>query len=654
MAANENKIRILIEAEVKKALDEIKKIEKSSRKTSSTLGGMKKAFVAIGGVFAAGKIVSGIKSIVKSAADFEKLQVSFTTFLGSAEKANRVLGQLEKFSIVTPFTIDQVNEAGKSLLAFGIAAEDLQPSLKSIGDIAAGTGKDFNELAVIYGKARVQGTLFAEDINQLTEAGVPVIDEFARLMGVSTGEVKKLGSEGKITFDLLEQAFQDMTTDGGQFFNLMEKQSKTVAGRISTLEGNFQLLQRRLGQEMMPVVEAAIEGLERLMDNDDAMESLADGARLLASAFSLVLSSVLSLTEGTKHFVTDMTDGLKSTARAIKDFFKGNFKSASDSVADFENRQEKRTEAHIEKQKKIWEDFAKVQRKIWKKNTDVAKEQAEATSDAEVEETELKNEALLEQDSLHKEELLINHMRWLQEKDRASEEFAKKEVGRQISAMGSILSFTQQTMNTIMGIMDKKTEGVLTNIENERRALEQQLEQGIINEEEFAAKKEELDKKERKAKNEAARKQKKNAVIQAVMAANLASINAFASGAQINVFLGIAMAAVALAAGLANAAAIQSQPVPQYATGTDFAPGGTALVGEMGPELVNLPRGSQVVPNDITRELLSNGNGFAGTTNSENSINISNISLPGVKNARNFVDELNELSDNLGTRLFSR
>ena len=239
-------------------------------KTSIAFSGL--AGIVGGGLLAGGiagigaAILQGGKAAVQSAANYEQTRVAFETFLGSAEAAEDALQRLSNFSLATPFTPEQVVQAGQALLAFGEPVETLETSLGRIGDIASGTGKDFNELAVIYGKARVAGTLFAEDINQLTEAGVPIIDEFASILGVTNSEVKSLASDGKIGWETLEQAFTNLTSEGGRFFNLTQSQSETLNGRISTLVGKFQELGKSVGQEAAPAVESVVEFLIELLD----------------------------------------------------------------------------------------------------------------------------------------------------------------------------------------------------------------------------------------------------------------------------------------------------------------------------------------------------------------------------------------------------
>jgi len=254
-------------------------------KLKGALGG---AAAAFGGIQIAGAALNFGKGALDAVSSYESLNISFETFLGNADQAKKTLAELESFSAATPFTSDQVQNAGKALLAFGEPVDNLAVTLERLGDVSSATGKDFNELAVIYGKARVQGTLFAEDINQLTEAGVPIIDEFAKQFGLSTSEVKKLGSEGKISFANLEEGFRSLTSEGGRFFGLTDKLGQSTAGRISTLEDNFKKLQRSIGEGLLPVFEflidtfnAAIEGIRALpefIDRNKVSITLLTGA----------------------------------------------------------------------------------------------------------------------------------------------------------------------------------------------------------------------------------------------------------------------------------------------------------------------------------------------------------------------------------------
>ena len=235
-----------------------KESSETTAQTSKMSFGFKDALSFAGvsmGLEAAVQGVIGLgKAAIGSSIEYEQLSISLGVLLGDASKVPSVLEEWKKFSDATPFEPEQVNKAGKALLAFGFESEQLVPLMTKIGDVASGTGKDFNELATIYGKARVAGTLMSEDINQLTEAGIPIMEELAAVLGTSTDKVKKMASEGKITFPLFEQAFGRLTGEGGKFGGMMDKLSQSTGGIISTLKGEFDGFLRTIGDALLPII----------------------------------------------------------------------------------------------------------------------------------------------------------------------------------------------------------------------------------------------------------------------------------------------------------------------------------------------------------------------------------------------------------------
>ncbi len=194
----------------------------------------------IGGFGGAYLAIDGLKNIMGMGGDMEQTEQSFTTMLGSLTKAKSVIGDLNKFANVTPFTNAEVIKAGRSLTAFGVRGKSLMPTLKNIGDVAAGLKIPFGELSDIYGKIKVGKLVQGEDLNQLAGRGLPIYEALGRVLGVSADKIRKLGAEGQITADHMEQAFENMAGKGGVFFDLMSKQSQTFGGRLSTLMGSLQ------------------------------------------------------------------------------------------------------------------------------------------------------------------------------------------------------------------------------------------------------------------------------------------------------------------------------------------------------------------------------------------------------------------------------
>lgn len=227
------------------------------------------AAAAAGAVALAGS-VAGIAAVsgwgLQLAASAEDSRVAFETMLGSTEKAKTLLGELKDFAKATPFAFPELEASARKLLAFGVGAGDITNSLRMIGDVSAGIGAPISEIAELFGKAKVQGTLYAEDINQLVGRGIPVIQEFAKQLGVSEGEVKKLASEGKISFENLRQAFESLTAEGSQFGGLMAKQGATLNGLWGTLWDTLGEIGTSFGQALAPGAKKIVEALQKLAD----------------------------------------------------------------------------------------------------------------------------------------------------------------------------------------------------------------------------------------------------------------------------------------------------------------------------------------------------------------------------------------------------
>ena len=206
---------------------------------------------AVGATAAIGGLVGLAGKSIALAAGFEQTEVAFGTMLGSADKAKQMMKDLFEFSAKTPFQFEEVSSAGKTLLAFGVSANDVKSALRRLGDVAAGIGAPLGDIAEIYGKAKVQGKLFAEDINQLTGRGIPIIQALAKVLHVTDGEVKQMVSDGKVGFPELEKAFQGMTDSGGQFSGMMEAQSQTLSGLWSSLKDNVELALAGIGKTLV-------------------------------------------------------------------------------------------------------------------------------------------------------------------------------------------------------------------------------------------------------------------------------------------------------------------------------------------------------------------------------------------------------------------
>lgn len=221
---------------IQKELDETnKKIQEATQNT----GFFSKMFSGVGGMITGTLAGIGITqlagNIVTLGSKLEQTKVSFTTMLGSAEKADAFLRDLAVFAQNTPFEIQGLRDTSKQLLAFGFGADEIIPTLKSLGDVASGLSVPVEQLAYAYGQVRTSGQLYGTELMQFTNAGVPLLAELAKMYGTNEAAIKKMIEQGKIGFPAVEEAFRRMSSEGGTFANMMDAQSNTLAGQWARL-----------------------------------------------------------------------------------------------------------------------------------------------------------------------------------------------------------------------------------------------------------------------------------------------------------------------------------------------------------------------------------------------------------------------------------
>ncbi len=275
---------------LKKVDGKLKDISFQSRKSSkqvNNLGSSLKKLAAIVGVaFIVRGFVNLSKSVLTAAGNMEQFNIAFTTMLGSADKAKDLLADIIDFAKKTPFEIEGLVRTTKQLLAYGIAQDEIIPTLENLGNIASGVGVPVERLALVFGQVRSTTKLLGQDLNQFTQAGVPLLAELAKSLNITEAEVIKLKESGKISFDDVKTALRNMTAEGGRFFNLMEEQSKTFLGTLSNAADGVQVVKIALGQALLPVAKRVanftvgfFEDLKKTVDaNSKAITEFAENS----------------------------------------------------------------------------------------------------------------------------------------------------------------------------------------------------------------------------------------------------------------------------------------------------------------------------------------------------------------------------------------
>ncbi len=241
--------------------------ETANAELQSMDGFMAKAAQTAAGLFAADKLKDFASAIATVRGEYQQLEIAFETMLGSKSQADALMAQLIDTAATTPFEMKEIAEASKMLLAYGMAADEVNGTLIRLGDIAAGLSIPIKDLAFLYGTTMVQGRLYTQDLNQFLGRGIPLADELAKQFGKNKSEVKKLVEEGKIGFPEVQKAIEALTNEGSKFGGLMEAQSKTIKGQKSNIEDAWEQMMNEIGRSQEENISGALDITGKLIEN---------------------------------------------------------------------------------------------------------------------------------------------------------------------------------------------------------------------------------------------------------------------------------------------------------------------------------------------------------------------------------------------------
>ena len=203
--------------------------------------------------------------------EFQQIEIALETILGNEREAATLMNQLRETAAKTPFDMKGIANGAKQLLAYGEDAATVNETLIKLGNIAAGLSQPLGDLVYLYGTTMTQGRLYTQDFNQFVGRGIPMIKELAEYFGVAESEVRGLVEAGKVGFPEVQAVISSLTEEGGMFFNLMEKQSTSVIGKISNLGDAWDAALDKMGESSEGFIYTGIEGLTYLVEHYDTV-----------------------------------------------------------------------------------------------------------------------------------------------------------------------------------------------------------------------------------------------------------------------------------------------------------------------------------------------------------------------------------------------
>ncbi|MBQ5795460.1 MAG: tape measure protein, partial [Kiritimatiellae bacterium] len=214
-------------------------------------------------------------SLVEITGEFEVQKMALTSMLQSADKADEIFNTLRQSALNSPYTFQDLTKYAKQLTAFNIDADSLVETEKMLADVAAGLGVDMGRIILAYGQVKAAGVLKGTELRQFTEAGVPLLQSLAEQIqeteghAISLSEVFQRITKKEIPFEMVEEAFRRMTSEGGKFYNMQEVLVNTLQGKIGKLRDVWQQTLYDIGSAQDGLLKGSVDLVTLLVQNLD-------------------------------------------------------------------------------------------------------------------------------------------------------------------------------------------------------------------------------------------------------------------------------------------------------------------------------------------------------------------------------------------------
>ena len=268
----------------------------------------------VGGLYQTIGFVTKIREVT---AEFELQRVALGAIIKDGYEASKMFEQIKAAAVKSPFEIKDLVSYTKQLAAYKIETKDLFATTMQLADISAGLGVGMERLVLAFGQIRATGYLRAAEVRQLTEAGIPIVEELAEKLSavrgelVSAGDVMQMISERAISFGMVKEVFDDMTSAGGTFYKMQEKQAETLAGQWRNLKDTLSIMYDEIGRSsfVQELLQGFIDSTKTLASNwDNVVRVISSvgvglGVYVVAMKNATIASKALTVAEATRMAV---------------------------------------------------------------------------------------------------------------------------------------------------------------------------------------------------------------------------------------------------------------------------------------------------------------------------------------------------------------
>ena len=241
--------------------------------------------------------VNLIRNLVRITGEFEAQHVALRSILQDVAGADRIFYQLQELAVKSPFTFRNLTDYAKQLSAFSVPMNEIYDTTKRLADVSAGLGVDMSRIILAYGQIRSASFLRGQEVRQLTEAGIPVLQELAKQFKEIEGEAVSVGkvfdkiSARQVPFEMIEKMFKDLTSEGGKFYEMQEVLAETVKGKVSNLQDAWEIMLSKVGESNQGFIKGVLDGVTNLIKN---YQELAKALELAAIAYGTYRTACLA------------------------------------------------------------------------------------------------------------------------------------------------------------------------------------------------------------------------------------------------------------------------------------------------------------------------------------------------------------------------
>lgn len=285
---------------------------------NSVMSGLTSMIAQYASVFGAASIV---RNMVRITGEFEAQHAALRAILQDTAAADEIFSQLQVLAVRSPYTFQNLTAYAKQLTAFSVPVNEVYETTRKLADVSAGLGVDMGRIILAYGQVRSAEFLRGQEVRQFTEAGIPILKELAEQFqeiegrAISVGEVFNRISARQVPFEMVEEAFNRMTSAGGKFYNMQEVLAETVKGKISNLQDAWEIMLSRIGDEHSGTIKGIITWITNLLSNYERWLGLLGGIIAYIGAYNAAMLTMNTITRASNGLMA-IKNGLDLVQKA--------------------------------------------------------------------------------------------------------------------------------------------------------------------------------------------------------------------------------------------------------------------------------------------------------------------------------------------------